>query len=301
MDMTHLAAHRPLVIGATDGSQPAQTALQTGLSLIDATAVELRLVTVIPTLDAAFVTPADALAPMSSGAEFARYESILRERGEQLLAEAAANLSFPASRQVVLAGSPGPALRDYADEEGADLIIVGSQGLGAVDRVLLGSVSDFLSRKAHCPVLVVPAGAGGTGPGPVVIATDGSAHAQRAATRVVPLLAPGTALTVVTVTEEPPSQPIDAITMLAQRTTEGHGVELDTAVADRLGREDVDTAVLHGDPAKALLEYAAAAGARALVMGTRGHGGLSRAVLGSVVHTVLLNTNCPVFVVGPRA
>lgn len=290
-----------LVIGATDGSQQAETALKTGLSLIDAAAAEVRLVTVIPTLDAAFITPADALAPMSGGAEFARYESILRERGEQLLADTAAAMPLAVADQVVLAGSPGPALRDYADEEGADLLILGSQGLGAVDRLLLGSVSDFLSRKAHCPVLVVPTLESEPGAGPVVVATDGSAHAQRAAMRVVPLLPKYTALTVATVTTEPGGQALDAMALLAERTTQGHGADLDAELANRLSREDIDTAVLYGDPAAALQEYVDSVGARALVMGTRGHGGLSRAVLGSVAQTVLQQARCPVFVAGPRA
>ena len=39
----------------------------------------------------------------------------------------------------------------------ADLIVVGSHGHGALRRVLLGSVSEGLIRKAPCPILVVPA------------------------------------------------------------------------------------------------------------------------------------------------
>jgi nucleotide-binding universal stress UspA family protein len=35
------------------------------------------------------------------------------------------------------------------------LIVIGSRGLGAVSRMLIGSVSDSIVRHAHCPVLVV--------------------------------------------------------------------------------------------------------------------------------------------------
>jgi nucleotide-binding universal stress UspA family protein len=42
-----------------------------------------------------------------------------------------------------------------AEELGADLIVMGSRGLGGVRRALMGSVSDSVVRHAHCPVLVV--------------------------------------------------------------------------------------------------------------------------------------------------
>jgi nucleotide-binding universal stress UspA family protein len=42
-----------------------------------------------------------------------------------------------------------------AEELGADLIVMGSRGLGGVRRALMGSVSNSVVRHAHCPVLVV--------------------------------------------------------------------------------------------------------------------------------------------------
>jgi nucleotide-binding universal stress UspA family protein len=42
-----------------------------------------------------------------------------------------------------------------AEEEGADLIVMGSRGLGGIRRALMGSVSDSEVHHAHCPVLVV--------------------------------------------------------------------------------------------------------------------------------------------------
>ena len=42
-----------------------------------------------------------------------------------------------------------------AEELRADLIVMGSRGLGGVRRALMGSVSDSVVRHAHCPVLVV--------------------------------------------------------------------------------------------------------------------------------------------------
>lgn len=56
----------------------------------------------------------------------------------------------------VMIGGPAPAIARIADEEGADLIVVGSRGHGAVAGVLLGSVAQRLPHLAHQPVLVIP-------------------------------------------------------------------------------------------------------------------------------------------------
>ena len=42
-----------------------------------------------------------------------------------------------------------------AEELGADLVVLGSRGLGGIRRALMGSVSDSVVRNAHCSVLVV--------------------------------------------------------------------------------------------------------------------------------------------------
>ena len=52
-------------------------------------------------------------------------------------------------------GSPSVTITDFADEIKADLIVVGSRGLGLVKGVLLGSVSQYVVEHAPCPALVV--------------------------------------------------------------------------------------------------------------------------------------------------
>ncbi|KAK2141356.1 hypothetical protein LSH36_1111g00001 [Paralvinella palmiformis] len=51
-------------------------------------------------------------------------------------------------------GKPGEALCEAAEELNADLIVMGTRGLGSVRRTLLGSVSDYLIHHAHVPVMV---------------------------------------------------------------------------------------------------------------------------------------------------
>jgi nucleotide-binding universal stress UspA family protein len=63
------------------------------------------------------------------------------------------------AEQRVLIGYPAERLADLADEEGAQMIVVGSRGRGAFKAAFLGSVSTTLIGVARCPVLVVPPGA----------------------------------------------------------------------------------------------------------------------------------------------
>lgn len=43
----------------------------------------------------------------------------------------------------------------YTEEKGFDMIVLGSHGRTGISRVLLGSVSEYVARNAHCPVFIV--------------------------------------------------------------------------------------------------------------------------------------------------
>ena len=55
----------------------------------------------------------------------------------------------------VLSGPPKTVILDEAEAFGADLIIVGSHGLGVIERLLLGSVSQTVALHAKCSVEIV--------------------------------------------------------------------------------------------------------------------------------------------------
>lgn len=52
-------------------------------------------------------------------------------------------------------GDPKHVICDVAQQENSDLIVVGSHSYNRVERVLMGSVSDYVVHHAPCPVLVV--------------------------------------------------------------------------------------------------------------------------------------------------
>ena len=79
------------------------------------------------------------------------------EKSGQCILNAAKEL-FPEGMKIVCAyrtGDPAEAIRDYEKEISADLIVMGSRGLGLVRGVLLGSVSKYVLEHAKCPVLIV--------------------------------------------------------------------------------------------------------------------------------------------------
>ena len=81
------------------------------------------------------------------------------ETGERLLEQTAAAAGVADAEQRVAIGFPAELLADIAEEENAELIVVGSRGRGAFKSAVLGSVSNSLVGFARCPVLIVPPGA----------------------------------------------------------------------------------------------------------------------------------------------
>ena len=81
------------------------------------------------------------------------------EAGNGLLVELSATMGLDEADRRVVVGYAAERLADLADEEGAELIVVGSRGRGAFKAAFLGSVSTSLIGVARCPVLVVPPGA----------------------------------------------------------------------------------------------------------------------------------------------
>ncbi|WP_297887873.1 universal stress protein [uncultured Halorubrum sp.] len=81
----------------------------------------------------------------------------LKERAEAatgVVADAAAEHDVEV-REEIRAGTPHDVIADYADDEGIDLIVMGSHGRTGVRRALLGSVTERTLRSTHVPVLVV--------------------------------------------------------------------------------------------------------------------------------------------------
>jgi nucleotide-binding universal stress UspA family protein len=142
----------------------------------------------------------------------------------------------------------------------------------------------------------------------ILLCTDGSELALKAAREGLDRLREPTELIVASVVQEPHlALPYDASGMAgaALSVDEAAALQEDMAAAgqdavDRtvaaIGREDATKRVITGDAGRALVALAEEVGATTLVIGSRGHGGLKRAVLGSVSDHVVRNSPCPVLV-----
>ncbi|QLH77603.1 universal stress protein [Halosimplex rubrum] len=133
----------------------------------------------------------------------------------------------------------------------------------------------------------------------ILVPTDGSAHAERAARHAVSLAeAFGATVTVLGVADLNRAAGafsaggIDDEFRERVRGTSESAVEDTAALAD--DRVPVETAVVDGDPAKAIVEYADEGEFDAIAMGTHGRRGLSRLVFGSVARYVVRRTTRPV-------
>jgi nucleotide-binding universal stress UspA family protein len=67
----------------------------------------------------------------------------------------------------------------------------------------------------------------------------------------------------------------------------------------KLGLKDAELTILEGHAGHSICRLAADLDARAIVMGSRGRGGVRRALLGSVSDHVVRNAPCPVVITGP--
>lgn len=83
-----------------------------------------------------------------------RIRAAVREQAEKVIGGLAGNTPPRVSVDTVF-GYPAAELLAAARE--ADLLVVGSRGVGGFARLVMGSVSSQVAQHAHCPVVVVPA------------------------------------------------------------------------------------------------------------------------------------------------
>jgi len=141
-----------------------------------------------------------------------------------------------------------------------------------------------------------------------ILCTDGSDLAIQAATRGLSVLRPTDTVVVVTV--------VDSIDLSMAQDVSGHaaavfseeelrakqsaqlaeGEEQLARTVAALGEDSIETRVLEGAAGPAICELAAQLGASTIVIGSRGRGGVKRALLGSVSDHVVRNAPCPVLV-----
>ncbi len=192
----------------------------------------------------------------------------------------------------------------------ADLVVMGARGRRGLARILLGSVSQTVLLYGSCSTLIArrPGGVGDLRLQRVLVAIDNSDHSRKALDWILKLpWKPETELKLVGVLNPLANAHGDGFSALyksnlalerakavdhTQQFLIKSGEKLNTVLANK-----ITTHVLEGEPGEQILKKAAEWDAQLIIMGSRGHGGLSKLWLGSVSQEVVLQAPCPVEVI----
>lgn len=204
---------------------------------------------------------------------------------------------------VVLEGPTAQSIADLAREREVDEIVVGSRGLGRFNAAL-GSVAHAVLQQADHPVVVVPAASAdhpregrAHGRCVVVVGYDGS-EASRAAMSYATLRScEGGRIVAVNAFQPVPDWLGAPSYQQALDAYQTHGRQLLQSLdEEHAGGFELDTSLLEGPPARAIVAAADARDADEIVVGSRGFGPV-RGVLGSVSHAILHETDRVVVVI----
>lgn len=288
------------ILLATDGSMEAELAADAALGLAGKSGSELHVVHVL-------VLPMYTSDPANFDAGFRRQ---LEKRSRTRLSDLVSRIESSGGTvddTHLGVGRADAVILQKAEEVGAGLIVIGSRGIGAMRRTLMGSVSDSVVRHAHCPVLVVR-GEPLAFPTKVLLATDGSEEANLAASTAVEI-SNSTASELHVVYAEPvpyayefaawESLPPDLPASINEAAQEDASTKLDEQVQKvrEAGGEIAGAHARAGHPDAEIVGLAGKLGAGLVVMGSRGLGPLKRALMGSVSDSVVHHSPCPVLVV----
>jgi nucleotide-binding universal stress UspA family protein len=142
---------RTIVVG-TDGSETASKAVGQAAELAASVASELLIVSAFEPISGSRLREEAQQAPSD-----VKWMVNPREDVDATLAAAVqvAEEKGVTSRTFARQGDPADAILDVAEEEHADLIVVGNKGMTGAKRFLLGSVPNKVSHHAPCSVLIV--------------------------------------------------------------------------------------------------------------------------------------------------
>ncbi len=139
-----------VVIVGTDGSETANTAVESAAGIARALGAALHIVTAYKTSTSG-IAQATGAALVDSGAGHAVVQEAAKGVGDEAIATYASDLKAEAH---AVHADPVDAILDTAVEVGADLIVVGSKGMRGARRYI-GSVPNSVAHSAHCAVLIV--------------------------------------------------------------------------------------------------------------------------------------------------
>jgi nucleotide-binding universal stress UspA family protein len=282
------------VLAATDGSKYGRWAIEWLGQLPFITRPVVRVLHVI---DVAALRAPFMIQPVIVGterylrAEIKRMEATAKATKEQSAA-LLASLGLSGTVTVERGGVAATIVKHA--KRGVGLLSIGSRGLDALDRFMLGSISTHAIHHADCSVLVVK-----EAPRPLkqlVLAVDGSPASDKAVRFLLRHMNP--------VPDGPEREPITVTVVhvmpfLKYPELREAGRAVAQRYADKMAKAgfQVQEAMRLGKPADEILTVAKQHKAELIVTGAKGLGAISRVLLGSVSTRVVHHAACSVLVV----
>ncbi|MHC3439664.1 universal stress protein [Natrialbaceae archaeon A-gly3] len=284
------------ILVPVDGSPGSEGAIANALAFARETDATVHALSVIETLEELEEFDPDQRVAVRRASE---------KRAEEATGEVAAAADEVGVEVVrnVREGRPDRTILEYAEEVGADLIVMGTRGLTAAQSIRLGSTTERVIARAEVPVLSVrlsdpegPPAVTDVSIDRVLLPTDGSGAAERAADRALEFAeSVGATVHVVYVLDRSIYDLEDAPKSIIGMLREGGQSAIEAVALEAEDRGlSVTTDLLRGVPEMEVLEYAEGVDADLIAMGTRGRGGGSDRVLGSTTSRVVRRSERPV-------
>ncbi len=297
------------ILWATDGSGEAELALEYAKYLAGLTGAEIIGVHVIP-------LPVQLLfeSLREEDEEFRNWQSGVERRVSDRFVEVRnellhAGIKFDGE---ILKGIPDEKIREFSRLKKVDIIVLGKQGHGIIESMMIGSETRKLIKSSHVPVLAVKRKdpAVGIKISKIIVPID-LADENDTALGYALDIAGLTGADVTTVyalrldmyAQDMPASALDiVITQSAKELrdrTEKSKAKYESSIGKPL-QADIKTEVIHGlSPAISIANYASKNHADLIVINTHARTGLKRLVLGSVTERMIQESPCSVLSLRP--
>ncbi len=290
------------VLCPTDLSEASRPALTYAAAVARRYAASLTVLHAVPPFEPLIVQSAEMAAMPMPFAPLDEFTDAVRAFTQDALGGLDADV-------VVHTGDPSQVIVDQAVVRAADLIVMGTHGRRGFDRLLAGSVTEKVLRRAPCPVLTIPphapaAPAAGTLFTHLLCAVDFSDASEQALGLGLELgCVPGGSVTVATVLEwlaeeAPLAYPEFDIAPYQAHLAATAAIRLRDLVQGAGAPADcpIEQVVAHGRAHREILRLAIERGSDLIVMGAQGRGGVGLALFGSTTQQVVRGATCPVLV-----
>jgi nucleotide-binding universal stress UspA family protein len=300
------------ILVPTDGSALAERALPIALDIARRTGGSVHLARAHASVAVAIATAEGAMlsAPVMAADEALRKRA--REDTEALASRVGTAWGARITPHVE-DGSPGSVICDVAARIGADLVVMTTHGEGGFEPGWLGSVTDYVIRHSHRPVLALPAndahGDAPFTPRSMLMTLDGSETSEAILVaareiavifgarvelvRVVSPYIPGDVASALNA-GMPDEFGIDSVSARAKESVDLHAARLRTD-----GLDVTATVLVHLSPTRALLQHVRETAPDCVAIATQGRG-LSRIFIGSVADKLIRAAGRPVLVLSAR-